>query len=375
MKILLFARDYAPQIGGVQNMLSGLMNTFDPEDITVIARDCSGSREFDQRVKYQIIRMPSLENLPKAISILLRAVLSLFYVFRQMITNKPDLMLCGYAKGNGPFGWVAKKIFGVPYVVFAYGTDVLRYRGKKSLARKWLAQADLVAAISEPVHKFVEEYTQGKAKVVTVPLGCGVTGEAPKPYLSKWQDIELADKKVVLTVCRLTPRKGVDKTIQAVSLLKEKYPDMVYIIVGQGDDNARLVNIAKESDVEQNIIFAGRVSDDDLLRFYQRADIFILASREEKGDIEGFGLVFVEAGAFSVPVIGGDSGGIKEAVAHEENGLLVDSTSPEAIAEAIERLLLDKDLSKRLGKHGLRRSREVFTWENCKKTMLDALKV
>lgn len=373
MKVLFFARDFAPQIGGVQNFLARLAETFDPEDILVLTRKTDGWKKHDSSVSYPIVRMPSFESWPRPVSIALRSLLSLIYVFVAIRQHRPDLMICGYAKGNAPYGWLAKKLFGIRYVVFAYGTDVVRYRGKYTLVKKWLAEADLVAAISQHVHRFVEEFTNHRAKVVTIPLGSGVSGDAPDPPLNEWNGVDLSGKKLILTVCRLTRRKGVDNTIEAVVSLVQKHPDIIYSVVGDGEDREMLEQLIIEKQISNHVIFTGRVSDEDLLRFYARADVFVLASREEGRDIEGFGLVFVEAGAFGVPVIGGDSGGVREAVSHDENGLLVDPNRPEAIAEAIEKLLLDKNLAEKYGREGKRRATEIFTWENCKETLLSSL--
>jgi phosphatidylinositol alpha-1,6-mannosyltransferase len=177
----------------------------------------------------------------------------------------------------------------------------------------------------------------------------------------------------LLSVCRLTPRKGVDRTLEAVARLTEQYPKLIYAIVGDGDDRGRLTSLVQEKGLTDRVLFAGRVSDADLLRFYARCDLLVLASREEGDDIEGFGLVLVEAGAFGKPVIGGDSGGVGEAVAHEENGLLVDPQSPLAIAQAIDRILGDRSLALRLGREGQRRATEVFTWERCRQALITAL--
>ncbi len=354
-------------------MLSRLMETFDPDDISVITRKCAGYIEFDNNAKYKIRRMPSLSLLPGFLQMPLRALFSLLFVLREMIFDKPDLMLCGYAKGDAPFGWLSKKAFGVPYVVFAYGTDVVRYKDRGGLIRFWLKGADLVVTISRAVHNFLDQFTKGEAKIITVPLGCGVSGVPPDPPLLNWRGIDLKRARVVLTVCRLTERKGVDKTIAALSLLVDKFPDIIYFVVGQGADKSRLENMALKHGISDKVIFTGRISDQDLLRFYDRAEVFILASREIKGDIEGFGLVFVEAGAFGTPVIGGNSGGVGDAVEHEKNGLLVDPESSEAIARGIERLLTDKVPAKNLGNEGRRRAAHVFTWENCKKALMDGL--
>lgn len=373
MRVLFFARDFAPQIGGVQNLLARLVETFDPKDTIVLTRKCDGWARHDTRVDYPVIRMPSFESWPMPLSVLVRALFSFVYVLFVVVKQRPDVMICGYAKGNAPFGWLVKKTFGIRYVVFAYGTDVVRYKGKKTPVMKWLSEADLVAAISHPVHKFVEEFTDHRAKVVTVPLGSGVSGVPLDPPLTEWKGVDLSKKKIVLTVCRLTRRKGVDKTIEAVASLAQKHPDVIYAVVGDGQDRQMLEQLAREKGISEHVIFTGRVSDEDLLRFYARADVFVLASREEGRDIEGFGLVFVEAGAFGVPVIGGDSGGIRQAVTPGENGILVDPNRPEAIATAIDTLLSDKQLAEKLGAEGKRRATEIFTWENCKRTLLSAL--
>ena len=373
MKVLLFARDFAPEIGGVQNLLARLTDVFDPEQILVLTRKTEGWRAHDAGVAYKVVRMPSLARWPWLVALPLRALLSLFYVLRGVIGFSPDLMICAYAKGNAPYGWLARRLFKLPYVVFAYGTDVIRYAGKGRLIRKWLADADLVAAISEPVRKFVYELTDGAANVIVVPLGKGFSGPAVAEPFEGYNGVDLSARTVMLSVCRLTPRKGVDRTINAVAKLIDRHPDLLYVVVGDGPDRSRLNKLVARRGLEKTVLFAGRVSDQDLLRFYATARLLVLASRERDRDIEGFGLVFVEAGAFGLPVIGGDSGGIREAVEHQGNGLLVDPQSADAISQAIDRLLADRDLAARLGREGKRRAQEIFTWENCKQAILDAL--
>jgi phosphatidylinositol alpha-1,6-mannosyltransferase len=374
MRVLIIARDFPPEVGGVQNLLARLSETFDPDQLMVLTRQSVGWWDHDASVPYRVVRIPAFANWPNFLSAFFRGIFLLVHSLRLSISFKPELVIAAYAKGDAPFAWLLKQLFSIPYVVFAYGMEMVRYKNKAApFIRTWLCKADLVAAISPPVHKAVEEITSGKARVVTVPLGCGVSGDAPDPPLTAWGDADLAGRPLVLTVCRLTPRKGVDKTLEAVSLLVEKYPDLVYAIVGDGEDRQRLEGIAKEKGIEDNVIFAGRVSNENLLRFYARCDLLVLASREEGDDIEGFGLVFVEAGAFGKPVIGGDSGGIRQAVGHEENGLLVDPNSSPAIADAIDLILGDPEFGAMLGKEGRRRATEVFTWENCNRTLFKSL--
>jgi len=374
MRILIIARDFAPDVGGVQNLLASVAKTLEPDTLTVLTRRCAGWRAHDAAAPYRVVRIPRLERYPKLLSAALRGPLLLFWSLRLARLRKPELVIAGYAKGDAPFGWLLKRLFAIPYVVFVYGMEVARYRsGRSPFIGTWLREAALVAAISRPGKEIVEALTQGKARVEIVPLGCGVSGEAPDLPLTHWAGTDLGAGPVLLSVCRLTPRKGVDRVIEAVALLSEQYPELIYAIVGDGDDRGRLTGLVRERGLERRVLFAGRVSDADLLRFYARCDLLVLASREERDDFEGFGLVFVEAGAFGKPVIGGDSGGVSEAVAHEENGLLVDPQSPQAIAEAVRRILGDRELALRLGKEGKRRATEVFTWERCRQAVIAAL--
>ena len=374
MKFLIFARDFAPQIGGVQNFLANFAAVLPPQDVVVLTRKSDGWRLFDAAAPYSIIRMPDTSRLPGPIEIVVRALLSLIWFVATLIKVRPDMVLCGYAKGNAPFGYLAKLLFRIPYAVFTYGTDVMRYRHKGGRAiRFWLRHADLVATINDDLHDVLEHFTQGQTRIVTIPLGTGVSGTVEGEIAQQAAGVSLEGKQVLLTVCRLTPRKGVDRTIEAMALLQDKHPNLVYVVAGSGDDRARLQKIAADQGVSERVIFAGRVSDEQLLSLYRRADAFILASRIEGDDVEGFGIVFIEAGAFGVPVIGGDSGGVRQAVGHERNGLLVDPNKPQAIADAVNRLLTDTELASKLGAEGKRLAGEVFTWEQCRDVFLAAI--
>ena len=131
----------------------------------------------------------------------------------------------------------------------------------------------------------------------------------------------------------------------------------------------RLVELARELGVSARVVFTGDLPRPDVVALFKAAQVFAMISRVEESSVEGFGIAFLEAGALGLAVVGGRSGGIPDAVADGETGLLVDPADPEAVAEATTRILLDRGLAGRLGAAGRKRARDEFTW----KRVVDAI--
>jgi phosphatidylinositol alpha-1,6-mannosyltransferase len=166
-------------------------------------------------------------------------------------------------------------------------------------------------------------------------------------------------------------RKGHDRVIEAMPCILKSYPDARYVIAGTGSEATRLQRLANELGVGHAVIFLGRVPDDEILALYQAADVFVHPNRElPSGDVEGFGIVFLEANACGVPVIGGNSGGTPDAIQHEVTGYLVDPNDVDEIAHRILTLLGDPALRKRMGQAG-REWAKKFTWEAAAHTVWD----
>ena len=174
-------------------------------------------------------------------------------------------------------------------------------------------------------------------------------------------------EKIILTVARLGELyKGHDMAIRAMPLILAREPRARYVIVGDGPLRAYLERLAESLGVSQSVTFAGEVSASALDEWYARADVFTLLSRESPidGSAEGYGLAFIEAGAWGKPVVGGRSGGIPDAVVEGITGFLVDPTDVAAIADVLLRVLCDGDLARRLGEHGRRRALNDLSWPN-----------
>jgi phosphatidyl-myo-inositol dimannoside synthase len=167
---------------------------------------------------------------------------------------------------------------------------------------------------------------------------------------------------LLLSVGRLQRRKGHDIAIRAIAALREDMPQLRYVIAGDGDERDRLERLAASLGVTDRVFFAGVVPDEELPAYYAASDIFLLPNRIDDGDIEGFGIVFLEAAATGRPVIGGDTGGVPEAVERDVTGLLVDGSSVAEVASAVRRLAASPEVRAGMGLVGRARAVRAFSW-------------
>ena len=170
---------------------------------------------------------------------------------------------------------------------------------------------------------------------------------------------------ILLTLCRLVPRKGIDTVLRALPALLESFPTLRYRIGGNGPDRERLETLAAELGIAQAVEFLGFVPDEELPTLYRSATIFVMPAREEPNaaSVEGFGIVYLEASASGIPVVAGNSGGTAEAVRDGETGLLVPPDDPAALTQTLIQLLSDPGLCRRLGDTGRRWAEDTMNWE------------
>jgi phosphatidylinositol alpha-1,6-mannosyltransferase len=273
---------------------------------------------------------------------------------------------CARVIPEGLVGHLLHRTLGVPYLVWVHGEEVSmyqRYWGKRALmpevfrrARAVVcnssfsrAQAHMAGAPTEKLH-------------VVNPCVDVARFEGPVDTEELRTRFGLAGKRVVLSVGRLTRRKGHDHVLQALARLGRK--DVVYLILSNGELEAELHNLCAELKLNDVVRFVGPVASSELPRYYALADLFVMANRAlPSGDVEGFGMVFLEASAAGLPVIGGRSGGVIDAVLHGETGFLVNADSVPDVAEALGALLDDPALRARLGARGREWVRTQFSWD------------
>jgi phosphatidylinositol alpha-1,6-mannosyltransferase len=174
----------------------------------------------------------------------------------------------------------------------------------------------------------------------------------------------LGGRPTLLSVARLVEWKGQDTVLRALPQLLSEVPDAKYLIVGDGPFRSDLERLVRELGLEEHVAFAGHVPEQELPSYYRAGDVLVVPSREfvEHAPVEGFGIVYVEAGACGVPVVGGRSGGTEESIEQGVTGYRVDHDDPSAVAEVTARLLRDRALAERIGKAGRERAVERFDW-------------
>lgn len=229
------------------------------------------------------------------------------------------------------------------------GTDVLTYLGEYTRSR--------IAAAVGP---------RAAARMVQLPPGVDETTFHPGSGGAEVRRrLGLADRPVVVCVSRLVPRKGQDTLIEAMPQILADVPDAVLLIVGGGPYRADLEKLADATGVRASVRFTGSVPWEELPAHYGAGDVFAMPCRTRRGglDVEGLGIVYLEASATGLPVVAGDSGGAPDAVLEGETGYVVPGGSAPAAAERIVRLLRDEELRRRMGEAGRRWVERSWRWD------------
>lgn len=193
----------------------------------------------------------------------------------------------------------------------------------------------------------------------------------PKDVSELKRELELEDKRLILTVTRLVKRKGIEEVLHAVAELQHEIDDLHYLVLGSGPEEASLKELASSLGIDRRVHFIGRVPYEDLADYYNMADLFVMSSRATLPDVEGFGIVFLEANACEKPVIGTRSGGVESAILHNKTGLVIDEEDPEALRESIRLLLNDPETSAAMGRAGRKRVVEETNWDVLSRRLYD----
>jgi phosphatidylinositol alpha-1,6-mannosyltransferase len=362
--LLISGAYYPPQVGGLSQFMSKLATTLGRERVCCLTGVPQANRTTANNGGPSVYRFPTAFSESKYVKALGWSAA----ITQIMIQERPQAVLLG-SIDDGHLGLTLRRWFKLPLVVIAAGNeilDVIEERWPKPLEA--LQTADKVVAISNYTASFVQRAGVSPDKIEIVYPGFDSSRFRPLPPNPSLRQKLLKERqqdRVILSVGNLVDRKGHDTTIRALAKLLPSLPDVTYLIVGEGPYRPQLEALAAELNVQDHVVFAGRQADADLAEVYALSDLFVMASREqlEAKDVEGFGIVYLEAAACEKPVVGGRSGGVPEAVVDGVTGLLVDPLNVDELGEAMRRLLTDSDLATRLGQQGKLRATTEFTWE------------
>ncbi len=295
--------------------------------------------------------------------------LPLVFRLRSLVrTHKPDVIFVGHVLPLGTVAWIFKKTTKIPYVVFTHGMDLSI--AKKSLRKRWLVgmilrSARAVIANCEFTKNIATSYgVPAQTMSVVYPSPAPLKIGTPEVVERVARQFSLSGKKILLSVGRLVRRKGFDKVLEAMPLILKSEPHALYVLVGEGPDRARLADKVYKLGLQGTVRMVGAVDSETLGALYSISDILIMPSRDEgKGDVEGFGIVFLEAALFGKPSIGGRSGGVAEAIVDGQTGILVDPLDSSAIAKEVLSLLHDDATRVQLGNNAKDRTLKEFNWQ------------
>ena len=188
-------------------------------------------------------------------------------------------------------------------------------------------------------------------------------------------ELGLADRPVVVVVSRLMPRKGQDTLIRALPAIQRQVPDAALLIVGGGPYRSRLETLVEETSVADSVVLTGGVAWEDLPAHYAAGDVFAMPcrTRNRGWDVEGLGIVYLEAGAVGLPVIAGNSGGAPDAVLEGETGFVVDGRDLAQAADRVSELLRDPELAQQMGRRGRAWVEQQWSWPIVSRRLTDLL--
>lgn len=367
-KTLIITLEYPPTVGGIATYVHDLANALDPAQTIVLAPLHKDQKAWDAGVRYTIIRKKLL--FPKW---MWPRWLLLVHAVRQMVkTHGVELILVQHVL---PVGYAAirmQKKFGIPFLLFSHGTDLVagtRTAWKKRMVTRVAKAAEQIIFNSESLkRRFLQTLPQFEA-VSTVLYPCPDSEffePAPQEEIETLRrQYALQGKHVILSVSRLTDGKGFPHLIRMMPELLQRVPHLVWIIVGDGDKRDNIMHEIQKRNLQNVTRFIGEIPHAALKKFYYLADLFVLLTHPDEGREEGLGLVFLEAAAAGLPAVAGKSGGVEEAVLHAETGIVVDLfKGDQAIITAIADLFSHESYRKQLGLQAQTRIKSDFLWEH-----------
>jgi phosphatidyl-myo-inositol dimannoside synthase len=279
------------------------------------------------------------------------------------LSSRPTSILVGHVN-FAPLGYALSRLLRIPFSVFMYGVEV--WDALPPSRGRALRAADEWIAISEYTARQAAKANGLDADRIAILNNC-LDPDLDKGIAQSDQDGQLS----LLTVGRIEAGenfKGHDFVLRAMPALLQRFPTLVYDVVGDGKGRPTLEALAQKLGVSGAVRFHGVVSEEELVRRYAEASVFIMPSRRE-----GFGFVFLEAMAYGKPAIGGNEDATPEVIADGVTGYVVDARSPSALAEAAGRLLADASLRRRMGEAAAARARERFGFPHFQQGLLSQL--
>lgn len=364
MKLAFITQDFIPEIGGIQTYsleLSKRLNT-KCEKFCLICPTKNNSDDTD--LDFSVIRLKSSNTLMyrkvgagiKTASKVIGKIDATFHVQWQTVPQAIK------ARNKGLISKVFVASHARELLFNPFGKGFLGKRYQKRM-KKLLSKVDHFFPVSEYTKSLLMDMGVEESKITIV-----INGTNPEQFYPISKN-ELPNElnfegPVLLTVSRLVKRKGIEDAIRAFSMVVKENKKSKFIIGGEGPQKKELLKLRNELGLEESILFLGKINYLKLNEVYNSCDVFVLPSRTMSPNVEGFGIVFLEANACGKPVIGTNSGGIPSAIIDKETGYIIPENDIYALKEKIEFLFNNLKEAKRIGQQGLQRVQTEANWDS-----------
>lgn len=360
-RTLVVTNDFPPRLGGIQTYVEALLARQPADSVVVYASRHPGWESYDAAAPYPVVRDRATMLLPTPA------------VARRVAeVARSEGCRTAWFAAAAPLALLTPRLraAGVKHVVASthgHETGWSALPGARQLLRRISGQVDVLTYITEFTRDGMGSALVPRVRLERLPPGVDVgmfrpdvDGSAVRAALG------VGEAPTVVCVSRLVRRKGQDVLIRALPLVRRAVPGAVLLLVGTGPDRARLGRVAAEAGVADAVIFTGAVPWRELPAYYRAGHVFAMPCRTRRAglDVEGLGMVYLEASACGLPVVAGNSGGAPEAVRDGETGLVVhDPRSPRAVAARLVPLLRDADLAAAMGRTGRAWAEAEWTWD------------
>ncbi|MCF6508347.1 glycosyltransferase family 4 protein [Blastococcus sp. MG754426] len=369
-RTLVVTNDFPPRQGGIQTFVAALLDRRPPDSLVVLASDSPGSAEHDAALPYPVVRRPTGMLLPTRATA--RAAVELAGRYGC------DTAFFGAA---APLGLLAPALraAGVRHLVGAthgHETGWVALPGSRQVMQRIASGLDVLTYISEYTRSLLEPPLGGRTRLAQLSPGVDVDRFTPHVDGTAVRERHgLGGAPVVVCVSRLVARKGQDVLVAGWPQVLARHPSARLLLVGGGPDEAKLRRAVAARGLTGSVVLTGPVDHAELPAHYAAGDVFAMPCRTRRGglDVEGLGMVFLEAAACGRPVVAGTSGGAPEAVRDGVTGHVVDPRSPAAVAAAIDRLLDDPVRARAMGAAGRAWVEQRWSWTSIAATFDELL--
>lgn len=350
-KTLLLTENFPPKEGGSGRWFWELYSRLPNDKVLIVANDTPEGREFDKTHELDIVRI-ELESTEWGLATT-RGLGFYWETIRKVLKlikeHGIEEVHCGRVIPEGVIARALKLLAGARYNCFVHGEDVetaATSREHSLLVKNVCKNASMLICNSENTANIVRKlgFDSGSKCEVLHPGVDTSRFEVAAPDTSFRQQMGWSGKRVLLTVGRLQRRKGQDFLIKSMPALLKEFPDLFYAVVGRGECYDELISLVDQHKLHDNVCVYPDMDDEALIKCYQQCDIFILPNRTIDNDIEGFGMVLVEAQVCGKPVIAGDSGGTRETMNIGKTGHIIDCSSTENLLKELSPILRNREI-------------------------------